>query len=192
MNDWPFDPIDLLRARDEENHRRYETFRQKLGIYLTVATSVVTILIFVIQNRIKDLAYLLHFNGEDTLWTSVRIVSVIYLGLLLVTTLFCFAIVYFKALSGLYPIALQVVNDESIDLLTSNRLKEAVDVLIQDLKSAAEFNGMAVNDAYSNLLEIHEKLTLGIIFSLFSIVLIVLASIVPVVNAHTPSMLHLQ
>ncbi|MDR2408099.1 MAG: hypothetical protein LBE13_08315 [Bacteroidales bacterium] len=111
----------ILREKQDENKRRYESFKQRLSMAITVLALMVTLILFILKDYFGNIIFLFDYVKYEPL-ASISILSIIFLFIMLIFYyLFRVIFLLFKALE---PITLENIDYESFNSITQGDLDE--------------------------------------------------------------------
>ena len=168
-NDFSFNPIEILENKNQKVIARYNSYIDKLNLYLLVLTIFLSIILFAFGNSIANVDYLMKINNEPCFIKIIKINTIVALFIIFIYLIVISIKVFNIILSALDPVVITDVDNESIDLFLEGKYEESNKILINDLKFSINENQKNINKKYNYLYKINnlfKKLFYGIVFFL--------------------------
>jgi hypothetical protein len=159
----------ILREKQFVNKRRYESFKQRLSMIITVLTLIVTLILFLLKDYFANVLFIFDYIEYEPL-VSISIISIIVIFVIFIFfNLFKVIFLLFKALK---PMVLENIDYESFDFITKGDLDEGKKIFFRDLKDSNDANEKEINDKYTDVNQIFIHL-LKIIYFIIILILII-------------------
>jgi hypothetical protein len=165
----------ILREKQDENKRRYGSFKQRLSMAITVLTLMVTLILFIMKDYFGNILFLFDYVKHEPL-ASISILLIIFLFVILIFyNLFKVISLLFKALE---PMALENIDYESLNIITNGDLNKGKKIFFKDLKDSNDANAEQLNEKYTDINQVFMYLLKLLIFIIILILIIFFITII--------------
>ncbi len=153
-SEYTIDPIQVLQKWNDDILSRYDSFNQKLGMYLTVLAIVSSFFFFVFQNQLPNIVFVFKYDGLQCDQLIVHIVLSCLFSLFSITLIVLLVLLVKEILQALQPIRITTIDEKAIGYWNTGKKKKATETLISDLLSTARANNESLNKKYDSLYRI--------------------------------------
>jgi hypothetical protein len=171
-------PYDVLKDKEISIREKYETYKQKINTYLSLAAIIVTVVLFILQSKLSEISFIFDISKDSCSIKLLKIVTWIILSCTTLGIIILFIKLLLLVVKALQPITLQEIDFESIELHRNGKKKDAYSTLLNDLIKSISFNENTLNDKYSYLFSMNRLSVYLIVLSFILLLIILIISVV--------------